>query len=123
MKDFSYITNASPAFIENMYQDFVRDPKTVDPEFRKFFEGFDFAIDNLKSQPNGNGAAVAAKKEAAVVPISEDEVDWMREIQVYRMILGYRNKGHTFWNSMPLEIRRFVKISFPPLPLPLNLGI
>jgi len=93
MKDFSYITNASPAFIENMYQDFVRDPKTVDPEFRKFFEGFDFAISNLKPQPNGNGTAVAAKKETAATLRSEGEVDWMKEIQVYRMILGYRNKG------------------------------
>ena len=46
MKDFSYITSASPAFIENMYLDFVKDPKNVDPEFRKFFEGFDFAITN-----------------------------------------------------------------------------
>ena len=101
MKDFSYITNASPAFIENLYQDFVKDPKTVDPEFRKFFEGFDFAISNVKPQANGNGAAVTATKETATTPISEGQVDWMREIQVYRMILGYRNKGHLIAKQIP----------------------
>lgn len=46
MKDFSYITNSHPEFIENLYRDFVNDPTSVDPEFRKFFEGFDFAIGN-----------------------------------------------------------------------------
>jgi 2-oxoglutarate dehydrogenase E1 component len=106
MKDFSYITNASPAFIENMYQDFVRDPKTVDPEFRKFFEGFDFAISNLKPQPNGNGTTATAKKETATIPASEGEVDWMREIQVYRMILGYRNKGHLIAKTNPIRERK-----------------
>jgi 2-oxoglutarate dehydrogenase E1 component len=107
MKDFSYITNASPAFIENMYQDFVKDPKNVDPEFRKFFEGFDFAISNIKPQANGNGAAVAPRKETVPAPpVGEGEVDWMREVQVYRMILGYRNKGHLIAKTNPIRERK-----------------
>jgi 2-oxoglutarate dehydrogenase E1 component len=44
MKDFSYITNSHPAFIENLYQDFLQDPNSVDPDLKKFFEGFDFAV-------------------------------------------------------------------------------
>ena len=43
MKDFSYITNSSPAFIENMYLEFVKDPNSVDPELKKFFEDYDKA--------------------------------------------------------------------------------
>ena len=106
MKDFSYITSASPAFIESMYLDFVKDPKNVDPEFRKFFEGFDFAISNIKLPANGNGAAVTARKEAVTGPIGEGEVDWLREIQVYRMILGYRNKGHLIARTNPIRERK-----------------
>ena len=49
MKDVQYITNSSPAFIEGLYQDFVKDPQSVDPEFKKFFEGFDFAIAQTKN--------------------------------------------------------------------------
>lgn len=65
MKDFSYITNSSPAFIESLYQDFVKDPASVDPEFRKFFEGFDFAVDKVGAQSaangqNGNGSSLSA---------------------------------------------------------------
>jgi 2-oxoglutarate dehydrogenase E1 component len=44
MKDFSYITNSHPAFIEGLYQDFLTNPESVDPDLRKFFEGFDFAV-------------------------------------------------------------------------------
>ena len=44
MKDFSYITQSHPAYIESLYNDFLKDPQSVDPEYRKFFEGFDFAL-------------------------------------------------------------------------------
>ncbi len=40
MKDFSYITSSHPAYIENSYTDFVKDPESVDVDLRKFFEGF-----------------------------------------------------------------------------------
>ena len=61
MKDFSYITSSSPAFIESLYQDFVKDPASVDPELRKFFEGFDFAVDKVPA----NGQASAAGTQAS----------------------------------------------------------
>ena len=41
MNDIQYITSQHPAFIESMYQDFIRNPDSVDPEFKKFFEGFE----------------------------------------------------------------------------------
>jgi 2-oxoglutarate dehydrogenase E1 component len=35
MKDYSYITSSHPAYIENLYQDYVKDPNSVD-EMKKF---------------------------------------------------------------------------------------
>ena len=37
MKDFSYITNAHPSFIESQYQDFTQNPASVDPELQEVF--------------------------------------------------------------------------------------
>ena len=53
MDKFSYISNAHPEFIENLYNDFKVDPKSVDEEFKKFFEGFEFASQNYKADAEG----------------------------------------------------------------------
>jgi len=98
MKDFSYITSAHPQFIEGLYQDYSKDPGSVDPELKKFFEGFDFAIGNGK---NGNGNASAA----TTAPPAQS-TDWMYEIRAYRMILGYRNKGHLLAKTNPIRTRK-----------------
>src|SRR5213083_1986373 len=93
MKDFSYITNSSPAFIEGLYQEFVKDPNSVDPEFKRFFEGFDFALSFAKPGTNGNGVASATASQNGTAATAPADTDWKREIAVYRLILGYRNKG------------------------------
>ena len=58
MKDFSYITNSSPAFIENLYRDFVNNPESVDPDLKKFFEGFDFAMANATAEKQNGSTGV-----------------------------------------------------------------
>jgi 2-oxoglutarate dehydrogenase E1 component len=98
MKDFSYISSAHPAYIEQLYRDFSMDPASVDPEFQKFFEGFDYAlnsatfssIDNKPTSDSDNGDKDKIKKELAV----------------YRLILGYRNKGHLLARTNPIRPRK-----------------
>ncbi|WP_276481834.1 2-oxoglutarate dehydrogenase E1 component [Paraflavitalea pollutisoli] len=97
MKDFSYITSSSPAFIESLYQDFVKDPNTVDPELKKFFEGFDFAVGEGKAGVNGTATA-----ETGVA----GGIDWKKEVGAYRLILGYRNKGHLIAKTNPIRPRK-----------------
>jgi len=110
MKDFSYITNSSPAFIENLYQDYIKDPNSIDPDLKKFFEGFDFAMSNAVSNGSAKGSAKMPaeipKTETAPEPIAAGEIDWMSEIRAYRMILGYRNKGHLLAKTNPIRPRR-----------------
>src|ERR1700744_3418626 len=109
MKDFSFITNSHPAYIEGLYQDYVKNPETVDPEFRKFFEGFDFAITQGKTNgvSNGNGAANGLSAAAANgKAITTDGVDWKKEIVAYRLILGYRHKGHVLAKTNPIRPRK-----------------
>jgi len=96
MKDFSYITNSHPAFIEGLYQQFLTDPASVDPDIIKFFEGFDFAMQN--------GTVTTA--QVATAPLSNVHADWANEIKVYRLILGYRNKGHLIATTNPIRTRK-----------------
>lgn len=95
MKDFQYITNSHPQFIEGLYNDFLKDPNNIDPEMKKFFEGFDFAVSS------GSASSVSTSTTAAPAGI-----DWMKEIMVYRLILGYRNKGHLIADTNPIRQRK-----------------
>ncbi len=99
MKDFSYITNSHPSFIEGMYQQFLNDANSVDPDLKKFFEGFDFAMQN------GSVASVATTT-VSTNPITSSNADWANEIKVYRLILGYRNKGHLIATTNPIRTRK-----------------
>jgi 2-oxoglutarate dehydrogenase E1 component len=102
MKDFSYITNSHPAFIEETYKAFVQDPSSVDPDLKKFFEGFDFAVSN------GHAGSGATASNAAAASVSSDSsgIDWQKEINVYRLILGYRNRGHLLALTNPIRPRK-----------------
>lgn len=94
MKDFSYITSSHPAYIEQLYQEFSRSPESIDPDLRKFFEGFDFAVTQLEGKPST--AATTAGTD----------LDWKKELGVYRLILGYRNKGHLIAKTNPIRVRK-----------------
>jgi 2-oxoglutarate dehydrogenase E1 component len=100
MKDFSYITNSHPAFIEETYKAFVQDPSSVDPDLKKFFEGFDFAVSN------GHAGTGAASSDFVTTATSATGVDWQKEINVYRLILGYRNRGHLLAKTNPIRPRK-----------------
>ncbi len=96
MKDFQYITNSHPSYVEGLYQDFVKDPTSVDVDMRKFFEGFDFAVSNARTAANGastNGAAV-----------STSQLD--KEFGVFRLIRAYRKKGHLVAKTNPIRERK-----------------
>ena len=76
MKDFSYITNSHPSFIENLYQDYSKDPNSVDQELRKFFEGFDFAVSSGKAASNGSSNG----QQAGVAPDAVQVVGVVRAV-------------------------------------------
>jgi 2-oxoglutarate dehydrogenase E1 component len=99
MKDFSYITNSHPAFIEGLYQEFVQNPDSVDPDFRRFFEGFDFAINQ-----GTNGQAAASTATASGAPVEAAQL--AKEFSVYSLIQAYRLKGHLVANTNPIRQRK-----------------
>ena len=111
MKDFSYITNSHPSFIEGTYNQFLQDPNSIDPELKKFFEGFDFAIQNavtnsIASTNTSQSSSSVSNVAAANVNSDSPSIDWSKEINVYRLILGYRNKGHLIAKTNPIRERK-----------------
>jgi len=89
MSDYSYVFNAHPTYIEDMYVKYQSDPAQVDQAWRTFFEGFEFGA-------NGNGAV-----EKAVG--SENTT---KEFGVLSIIHGYRSRGHLLSTTNPIRSRR-----------------
>ena len=97
MKDFQYITNAHPAYIESLYQDFIKNPSSIDIEMRKFFEGFDFAVSMSSS---GEKAVADGNTD------SQTTVQFAKELGVYQLIQAYRRKGHLIATTNPVRQRK-----------------
>ena len=102
MKDFQYITNAHPSYIENVYKDYVANPDSVDVEMKKFFEGYDFAVANGTTS---NGKVPTVLKETAGVAESV-VANLTKEFSVYQLIQSYRKKGHLIAKTNPLKERK-----------------
>lgn len=97
MKDFQYITNPHPAYIESLYQDFIKNPSSIDIEMRKFFEGFDFAVSMSSS---GEKAVADGNTD------SQTTVQFSKELSVYQLIQAYRRKGHLIATTNPVRQRK-----------------
>ncbi|HMI77431.1 MAG TPA: hypothetical protein VK484_01495, partial [Ferruginibacter sp.] len=98
MKDFQYITNSHPGYIEGLYNDFVKDPNSVDEDMRKFFEGFDFAIASNSIPAPVNGKA----DHKAALPATNID----KEFAVFQLIHAYRRKGHLVAKTNPIRERK-----------------
>jgi 2-oxoglutarate dehydrogenase E1 component len=119
MDSFSYISNAEPDYIENLYEQFKIDSSSVDQEWKKFFEGFDFAVAHaaeLGAAHNGDEAIAVDQEKGTItysdgaqgkIPPGTMESDTVaKEFQVARLITAYRNKAHLVSNTNPIRKRK-----------------
>lgn len=90
MVDYSYVHNAHPGFIETLYQDYLRDPQSVEDGWRVFFSGFDF------------GGRQAFPEHAGVSSTGLDP----REFGVLAIIHGFRDRGHLLSTTNPIRQRK-----------------
>lgn len=101
MDKFSYLSNADVSAVEELYQNYLQDPESVEEGWAKFFEGFEFARKNYEET-----AASVVKNDRAVF---EPGLDFDKEFKVMGLINGYRTRGHLFTKTNPVRERRKYK--------------
>jgi len=86
MDKFSFLGALHTGMIEEMYQNYLQDPKSISEEWSSFFQGFDFA------------------KEV----YSEEDIPqiFQKEFKVINLIDAYRKSGHLFTQTNPVRERR-----------------
>ena len=84
--DYSYIYSLNPNQVEGMYSLYSKDPTSVDESWKMFFAGFEYAMDS----------------GAGTTPVENIHL----ELNVYRLIQGYRSRGHLLSDTNPIRPRK-----------------
>ncbi|HMY83536.1 MAG: 2-oxoglutarate dehydrogenase E1 component [Saprospiraceae bacterium] len=90
MADFSFITNAHPNVIEQLYNDYLKDPESIDKEWKAFFAGFDYSL----------------KYDGLSRPATTVPEDLSKEIGVSNLINAFRLRGHLLSSTNPIRRRK-----------------
>jgi 2-oxoglutarate dehydrogenase E1 component len=95
---------AHSQFIEDMYQQYLKYPDSLEPSWKAFFQGFDFALENYSDEEAVQEIkSFASQAENSNVNISEISEDIRREFKVINLIEAYRVRGHLFTKPIRLE--------------------
>ncbi|MBK9271562.1 MAG: 2-oxoglutarate dehydrogenase E1 component [Saprospiraceae bacterium] len=86
MKDHSFLSNAHPSYIEDLYQKWSKDPESVDFEWSRFFQGFNMGL----GQSENN-------HKPEFLP---------KELSVFALIEAYRQRGHLLSDTNPIRTRK-----------------
>ncbi|MCB9060791.1 MAG: 2-oxoglutarate dehydrogenase E1 component [Halobacteriovoraceae bacterium] len=112
--DNSHLTGSDNAYVDALYENFSNNPDSVDETWKKFFQGFEYALNSGSEHfpiemknPNIENA-----ENAQVFPGESNHVfsgattDTDKEIHVFRLIQSYRARGHLLSDTNPIRPRR-----------------
>ncbi len=94
MDKFSFLNAAHTAYFAELYDQYLRNPDSVEPSWRAFFQGFDFGMESSEAVSSEMGSAAAVPENV------------QKEFQVVKLIDGYRTRGHLFTKTNPVRARR-----------------
>ncbi|WP_418638548.1 2-oxoglutarate dehydrogenase E1 component [Winogradskyella sp.] len=95
MDKYSFLNAAHTAYFADLYDQYLKNPDSVEPSWRAFFQGYDFGSENYGL----DGEIV----EGVSTQIPEQV---QKEFQVLKLIDGYRSRGHLFTKTNPVRARR-----------------
>jgi len=111
MDKFSYIANSHVAYIDELYNDYKKDPESIDSSWKTFFDGFEFAITKYGEDEEGGAVAkttATAKAEngsLATKGTIMDMEELPKEIKVRALIHAHRSRAHLRSKTNPVRER------------------
>jgi len=103
MDKYSFLNAASTAFFGDLYDKYLENPDAVEPSWRAFFQGFDFAQEQYGTSVEEAVPVMAQQVASGENPALLDKVK--KEFAVLNLINGYRTYGHLFAQINPLRPR------------------
>jgi len=112
MDRFSFLNAAHSQLIEDLYQQYLKFPDSLEPSWKAFFQGFDFALENYSDDENVQIVQNSVNAAPAVQQISQAAANGevpehiKKEFKVVNLIEAYRTRGHLFTKTNPVRERR-----------------
>ncbi len=94
MDKFTYIANAHVAYLDEMYAAYKNDSSSIDPSWKEFFDGFDFALTHYEGAGSPVAAAASDNQPARLSGTIMHVDSLPKEIRVRAMIHAYRSRAH-----------------------------
>ena len=105
MDRFSFLNTIHAQLIDDLYERYRKYPDALEPSWKAFFQGFDFALENYGDEgyisENGQPSVVVQQVSNSNIP---DEI--RKEFLVMNLIEAYRSRGHLFTKTNPVRDRR-----------------
>ena len=106
----SQLSGGNAAFVEELYESYLRDANSVAPEWRKYFDTFrgsndvphSDAIARIEQAQKLNGHALAASAAANAAPLSDALAQ--KQAGVLKLVTAYRSRGHLAADLDPLAM-------------------
>ena len=95
MDKFSFLNAAHTDFFAKLYEQYKKDPDSVEPSWKAFFQGYDFGSESYGI----NGEVVEGVRTQIPERVK-------KEFQVVKLIDAYRTRGHLFTKTNPVRERR-----------------
>ena len=110
MDKFSFLNAAHSQLIEDLYQQYLKYPDSVEPSWKAFFQGFDFALEGYGDdfRENISASKTSAPVQYANTAAANGEIpeQIQKEFKVLNLIEAYRHRGHLFTKTNPVRERR-----------------
>lgn len=95
MDKYSFLNAAHTAYFADLYDQYLKNPDSVEPSWRAFFQGYDFGSESFGMEGDSSKTVSTQMPEHV-----------QKEFQVVKLIDGYRNRGHLFTKTNPVRDRR-----------------
>jgi 2-oxoglutarate dehydrogenase E1 component len=102
MDKYSYLSNVDSAWLDDLYQQYLKEPASVETGWARFFEGYEFAK-ALHEEPREGVPSTVVEKAANAAGGNER---FQKEFRVLELINAYRTRGHLFTDTNPVRERR-----------------
>lgn len=90
--DFSHLSSSDITFIDSLYENYKKNPESLDESWQRFFQGFEFSNTGFGTSGT-SGEGISDQKLRA-------------EFNVFRIIQSFRTRGHLLADTNPVRPRR-----------------